>query len=54
MKRREEKEREKKEERKKECAVETGNGSVLGVVDKNFFRCEEKKKKYLKIGKRLV
>lgn len=44
MKRREEKEREKKEERKKECAVETGNGSVLGVVDKTFFCCEEKKK----------
>ena len=40
--------------KEKEGAVETGNGSVLGVVDKNFFRCEEKKKKYLKIGKRLV
>lgn len=52
MKRR--RDRKKGGKKEKEGAVETGNGSVLGVVDKNFFRCEEKKKKYLKIGKRLV
>jgi len=43
-KRREEKKRKEKKERKKE----TGNGSVLGVVDKTLRR----KKNYLKNGKR--
>lgn len=42
MKRR--RDRKKGGKKEKEGAVETGNGSVLGVVDKTFFCCEEKKK----------